>query len=84
MNRLVPLLLILILAFCPGCLFSKKHPKAKEKSAIAAETEETFKQRFVDKRSGELVAQGLTAEAARGQAIEEFKARYVYTTAAQK
>ena len=68
----------------PGCLFGKKHPKAKEQSAIAAETEESFRQRFVDKRSGELVAQGLNAEAARAQALEEFKVRYVYTTAAHK
>jgi hypothetical protein len=84
MNRLVTPLLVLILAFCPGCLFSKKNPKPKENSAVAAETEQAFKQRFVDKRAGELTAQGLGAEAARAQALEEFKARYGYTGAAQK
>jgi hypothetical protein len=84
MNRLASLLLVFpALVLCPGCLHSKKNPKPKE-SAIAAETEASFRQRFVDKRAGELVAQGLAAETARTQALEEFKVRYVYTTAAGK
>lgn len=84
MNRCAPLLLALIVASCPGCLFSKKNPKPKENAAVASETEQALKQRFVDKRVGELVAQGVATDAARTQALEEFKHRYGYTGAAHK
>ena len=72
-------LLLLLLAasalvFSTGCVFGKKKPK--ESSAIAGEVEETFRRRWVDKRVGELVAQGTAAEAARTQAETEFRERY--------
>lgn len=75
---------LLSLTMLPGCFFAKKDPKPKENTAIAAEMEANFKQRWVDKRTTELVAQGLSLDAARAQAVDEFKVRYSYTTAAQK
>lgn len=84
MNRATVSLLILVLAACPGCLFSKKNAKPKENPAVAAEMEQAFKQRFVDKRMSELTAAGLNAETARMQASEEFNNRYGYTSAAKK
>lgn len=86
MNRL-PLVLVFLslpLAFSSGCLFSKKNRKPKENPAVVAETEEAFRQRFVDKRSAELVERGVAADVARNQAMEEFRVRYSYTTAAKK
>ena len=67
-----------------GCIFSKKSAKPKDNPAIATELEENFKVRWVEKRSGELVTQGLTPEAAKAQANEEFRVHYGYTHAAQK
>lgn len=67
-----------------GCSLFKKSQKPKENPAIAADTDENFRQRFVDKRTAELMAQGAAAEAARAQASEEFKVRYGYTSAAKK
>jgi hypothetical protein len=67
-----------------GCIFSKKSAKPKENPAIATELEENFKVRWVEKRSGELVTQGQTPEAAKAQAGEEFRVKYGYTHAAQK
>ena len=84
MNSRLFLPLFALLALFSGCSHFKKHPKPKENSAIAADTDENFRQRFVEKRVGELVAQGVAAEAARAQANEEFKTRYSYTSAAKK
>ena len=80
-----PLLASLALAtvLTSGCLFSKKSAP-KENTAPAAETEQIFMQRSVDKRAAELVAQGLTADAARAQATTEFKERYGFNSAAKK
>lgn len=85
MNRptLIFLCLLGLLAF-PGCFFSRKTAKPKENQAIAAEMEADFKVRWIDKRATELTTQGLTPDAARAQATDEFKVRYSYTTAAQK
>ena len=84
MNRLPFSLLLVALVFSPGCVFSKKPKKPKESQSIAADTEEGFRQRFVDKRMAELVAQGVAPEAARSKATDEFRARYEYTGAARK
>ena len=84
MNRFSLVPLLLAVAFVPGCLHSKKNAKPKENPAIAAETDENFRIRFMDKRVAELTGQGVVAEAARAQAAEEFKARYGYTSAAKK
>jgi hypothetical protein len=67
-----------------GCLFSKKSSTPKENPAIAGSVEETFKVRWVEKRTAELVAQGKTAEAARAQAVAEFQERFAFTGSAAK
>lgn len=82
-HRSFLLLFASILVFS-GCSHFKKDRKPKENPAIAADTDENFHRRFVEKRSAELVAQGGLATAAQVQAEEEFKARYGYTSAAKK
>ena len=83
-QRLLLPSLALVLALSSGCLFSKKSAKPKESTAIASEVEEGFRQRWVEKRAAELVAQGAVTDAARTQAIGEFRERFSYTRAAQK
>jgi hypothetical protein len=76
--------LVALLPLAGGCsLFSKK-PRAKESTAIAGEVEATFRQRWMDKRVGELTAQGMPAEAARVQAGREFDERYQFGLKKQK
>ena len=76
--------LVALMPLAGGCsLFSKK-ARAKESTAIAGEVEATFRQRWVDKRVGELVAQGMAAEAARAQAGREFDERYQFGLKKQK
>ena len=79
--RLFPLLLAsFALLSSTGCgLFSKKSDKPKESSAIAADVEETFRRRWVEKRAAELTAQGTDAAAANAQAASEFQARFGLT-----
>jgi hypothetical protein len=75
-----PLLLLLAslsLAFSTGCVFSKKH-RTKESNAIAGEVEATFRKRWLEKRVGELTAQGKTADEARTQADAEFRERFTF------
>ncbi|HEX2854599.1 MAG TPA: hypothetical protein VHO24_15315 [Opitutaceae bacterium] len=84
MNRLIFALLTATLLLSSGCLFSKKTKKPRENSSIAADTDESFRQRFLDRRVAELTATGQNADAARAQAAEEFKTRYGYTSAAKK
>ena len=67
-----------------GCVFSKKGTRAKESSAISADVEESFRKRWVEKRTIELTVQGTAAEAARTQAENEFRERFAFTRAAQK
>ena len=67
-----------------GCLFSKKSAKPKEETSIAGSNEESFKVRWIDKRAGELVAQGKAADAARAQAGDEFRERFVFSAAPKK
>ncbi|MBP7142758.1 MAG: hypothetical protein KBA71_12685 [Opitutaceae bacterium] len=84
MNRvLLPLFIAIPLTFLtPGCIFSKK---AKPNPNIAAEVEETFKQRWIARRMGELIAGGQVTDGrmAREQAVREFAEKYEYTTAAK-
>ena len=85
-----PLLLSLLAAsvlFSSGCAyFRSARPKKSNKMAteITADVEEGFRRRWMDKRVGELTAQGATPEAARLQADGEFRERFAYTRAAQK
>ncbi len=67
-----------------GCMFSKKSAAPKDDTGLAAGNEAILMQRSVDKRTAELVAQGMAADAARAQATAEFKERYGYTSAAKK
>ncbi len=74
------------LLLCSGChLFRKKPPpdRAKPSSHVATEVEVEFRQRWMDKRVGELTGQGMTQDAARAQALAEFRAKYSATKAAQ-
>lgn len=66
-----------------GC-FTKKSQRAKESSAIAADVEESFRQRWVGKRVTELTAQGTAADAAKTQAEAEFREKFVYTKVGAK
>lgn len=74
----------LMAALSAGCLTSKKSASPKDTKAPAAETEQLLQQRWVEKRSAELVAQGQTADAARTQALAEFRERYGYLGAGKK
>jgi hypothetical protein len=82
MKRSLLLCLALSSVFSAGCWHRSKQPK--ESTAVATEVEEAFKQRWLDKRVAELVAQGMRAEVARQQALDEFRARYSFTRAADK
>ena len=82
MKRSLLFLLILPLALFAGCSHAKKKPK--ESSAIASEVEEGFKQRWIEQRGAQLMAQGMRADLARQQAIDEFRVRFGYTHAAGK
>lgn len=83
-QRLSLLCLALASLFTTGCLFSKKSSKSKENSSIASSVEESFKVRWLDKRTAELVAQGKAQEVARTQATDEFRERFAFTGAEQK
>ena len=70
-----------------GCAyFRSSRPKSSNTAAveITADVEASFQRRWMDKRVGELTAQGATPEAARLQADGEFRERFSYTKAAQK
>ncbi len=78
MNTRLTFLVFALTGLCltAGCLSSRKNAKPKETTAIAAELEESFRQRWVEKRASELIARGLAADLARTQAFEEFKTKY--------
>jgi len=90
MKRLLPPFVAALVFLCAGCAlwpFGKKTssstPNApKEGGKISTEVELEFRQRWVDKRASDLVAQGLTPEAAKDQALAEFRVKYAYTHAA--
>jgi hypothetical protein len=44
----------------------------------ATDVEKDFMHRWIDKRTNELVTQGLAASAARDQAVAEFKSTFSY------
>ena len=76
--------LCLVTLLTSGCLFSKKTAEPKENPSIPGSVEASLRQRWVEKRTAELVAQGKTAEASKTQAETEFRERYGYTGAAQQ
>ena len=73
----------LALALGSGCVFSRKSTKPQD-ATITAEVEETFRRRWLEQRTRELVSQGIAAEAARSQAEAEFLERYDFSNAAQR
>ena len=83
MKRLLPPLLLCAALTASGChLFSQKgsDPTAQKPHAtVATEVETDFMKRWVDHRTGELVAQGTAPGDARKEAAAEFKTRFSYT-----
>ena len=69
----------LTLFLATGCLFSKGSDRAKRRTPVTAEVQETFQKRWVDRRVSELVAQGTEAGVARAQAEREFHATYNFS-----
>ena len=74
--------LLVSLVLSAGCWHSKKKPK--EITAVATDVEEGFRLRWIEKRSGDLVAQGMRIDIARQQAIDEFKVKYSYLRSTEK
>ena len=84
-KRLLPsAVAVSVLALCGGCLFPKNFSKEKKDSHVSADMEKEFRQRWMEKRVGDLTAQGLSPAAAQAQAAAEFNAKYSYTSAAAK
>jgi hypothetical protein len=87
MKRLVPFALCAALLAGSGCnLFSKKkNPAApKESKTLAVDDEKDFMQRWIDKRTSDLVSQGTPANAAHDQAVAEFKATFTHLKVTQQ
>jgi hypothetical protein len=94
MKRFSRLLLALsALALVAGCshlpfIGKKTHydddaaTKEKKSKTLASDTEKEFKGRWMEKRVGELVGQGLSPDSAKAQANAEFRAKYSVTNAA--
>ena len=78
--RITTLTVLLAALFFSGCInFTKPKP-------ISGEVEESFKTRWVARRMTELQTSGTAPDPreARRIAVDEFKKKYPYTTAAQK
>jgi hypothetical protein len=80
MKRIFIFALVLGSLLFSGCWHWKwkRSPKPKEITAIATDVEDNFRQRWMEKRTGELVQQGMRIDIARQQAIDEFQAKYPY------
>jgi hypothetical protein len=80
--------LILTLAFTTlalaGCQSWRKENRAKNNKAVVAEVEESFRQRWIERRAAELMNRGVSPNLARSQAIEEFRLNYGFTGAAKQ
>lgn len=81
-NRFILLGLCGAVLLFGGCAALGRKPK--EDKHISVQVEESFKQRWIEQRGAELVRQGLTPDVARSRAIEEFRQRYEFTSAARE
>lgn len=72
----VLLFLVPILSGCTG--WRKKAPE----KPVTTQVEENFKRRWVEKRSAEIVGEGVPQDEARRRALVEFREKYEYTGAA--
>jgi hypothetical protein len=77
----IPALFVLLAALSLGGCFNITKPKP-----IAGEVEESFKNRWIAKRMGELQASGKATDPreARAIAVEEFRKKYEYTEISKK
>ena len=72
--------ILLALVVVSGGCFNRPKQRTPE---IAADVEESFKQKWIAKRMGELQASGVTdAREARRQATDEFRKKFEYIKAA--
>ena len=80
LKRLAPLPLALLLLPTSGCLFHRKKAEKEPKPTpyISTEVEKQFEQRWEEKRTGDLVAAGMSPDAAKIQAESEFRQKYSY------
>ncbi len=67
-----------------GCHLFGKSKKPKDNPAIAAGVEADFRQRWIDRRTTELVGKGTESTAARTQAEQEFREAYPYLKEGKK
>jgi len=79
---LASVLVISAATLSSGCLSSSKKKRGEDKS-IPLAVEQALKDRWTEKRSAELVQQGLAPYAAQRQAEAEFSKKYSYTQVAQ-
>lgn len=89
LKKITLLCLIGAIPFMAGCSTwtnwkEKRAEKKKENTETTVQLEETFKARWLEKRGAELIGQGISPNEAQRQAIEEFRLRYEYTSAAQE
>lgn len=66
--------------FMIGCATGKK----KDDGNITVKVEDTFRLRWIEKRGSELIDKGIAPSDARRQAVQEFRERYEFTTAAHE
>ncbi|MBE34969.1 MAG: hypothetical protein CMI16_05355 [Opitutaceae bacterium] len=79
-KRILLLGLAAALPLFVGCSVLKKEPQAP----LTAQTEQSFRDRWIETRGAELVAKGSAPSEAQRQAMEEFRNRYGYTNAAKE
>ena len=77
MKRLLPAALCLLIICLAASLQDKpKTRPADESPAVATSVEKDFKVRWVEKRSSDLIGQGVSADAAHAQAVSEFDSKF--------
>ncbi len=80
LKRILFLCLAAALPLFVGCSILKKEPQAP----LTSQTEQSFRDRWVENRGARLVAEGTPPSEAQRQATEEFRKRYGYTNAAKE